>query len=270
MLAEPKVEVELASRVPSPALSLSMTGGPSSPALSSLPVLSFQLPPHLAHLSHLAQDGSSSPIVLQHSGEEMTFVDIDTPFSSDSKYVLPLDAWIRIHFNQIKIHFECNYYYFFDRSYLAATSRQNLETIVEAIRHLEGDHLFNDESSGSRKGQLVEVEIDTESIGCSLVVTSSQDEVHDVYITFTVDVHWLTRFSCQWWLLFIELSMLNFTLLVRSRKIAFMKTTARSSWIYPKSKKLEVNLTASDHLLGWDVLVLNGDSSRLSRFSRNC
>jgi len=149
MMAEPKVEVELASRVPSPALSLSMTGGPSSPALSSLPVLSFQLPPHLAHLSHLAQDGSSSPIVLQHSGEEMTFVDIDTPFSSDSK------------------------------SYLAATSRQNLETIVEAIRHLEGDHLFNDESSGSRKGQLVEVEIDTESIGCSLVVTSSQDESED-------------------------------------------------------------------------------------------
>merc|ERR1712071_219274 len=77
-----------------------------------------------------------------------TFVDIDTPFSSDSK------------------------------SYLA-TSRQNLETIVEAIRHLEGDHLFNDESSGSRKGQLVEVEIDTESIGCSLVVTSSQDESED-------------------------------------------------------------------------------------------
>lgn len=25
------------------------------------------------------------------------------------------------------------------------TSRQNLETIVEAIRHLEGDHLFSDE-----------------------------------------------------------------------------------------------------------------------------
>ncbi|KAK4016692.1 helix-loop-helix protein 11 [Daphnia magna] len=154
MMAEPKVEVELASRVPSPALSLSMTGGPASPAsslpLSSLPVLSFQLPPHLAHLSHLAHgDGSSSPIVLQHAGEEVTFVDIDAPFSSDSK------------------------------SYLAATSRQNLETIVEAIRHLEGDHLFNDDLSGSRKGQLVEVEIDTEGepIGCSLVVTSSQDEL---------------------------------------------------------------------------------------------
>jgi hypothetical protein len=158
MMAEPKVEVELASRVPSPALSLAMTGGgPASPSssslpLSSLPVLSFQLPPHLAHLSHLATgDGSSSPItVLQHAGdvEGVTFVDIDGQLSSDSK------------------------------SYLAAaTSRQNLETIVEAIRHLEGDHLFNDDASCSRNGQLVQVEIDTESIGCSLVVTSAQDEV---------------------------------------------------------------------------------------------
>lgn len=32
------------------------------------------------------------------------------------------------------------------RLYLASTSRQNLETIVEAIRHLEGDHLFREES----------------------------------------------------------------------------------------------------------------------------
>lgn len=31
-----------------------------------------------------------------------------------------------------------------DRLYLASTSRQNLETIVEAIRHLEGDHLFGE------------------------------------------------------------------------------------------------------------------------------
>lgn len=30
------------------------------------------------------------------------------------------------------------------RMYLTSTSRQNLETIVEAIRHLEGDHLFGD------------------------------------------------------------------------------------------------------------------------------
>lgn len=89
-MAEPKVEVELASRVPSPALSLAMTAGPSSPAnlpLSSLPVLSFQLPPHLAHLSHLGQDGSSSPIVLQHSVDEVTFVDIEGQLSTDSKSV---------------------------------------------------------------------------------------------------------------------------------------------------------------------------------------
>merc|ERR1712071_547726 len=33
MMAEPKVEVELASRVPSPALSLSMAGGPNSHVL---------------------------------------------------------------------------------------------------------------------------------------------------------------------------------------------------------------------------------------------
>ncbi|VVC89967.1 transcription factor AP-4 [Leptidea sinapis] len=32
------------------------------------------------------------------------------------------------------------------RLYVASTSRQNLETIVEAIRHLEGDHLFREES----------------------------------------------------------------------------------------------------------------------------
>lgn len=30
------------------------------------------------------------------------------------------------------------------RLYLPSTSRQNLETIVEAIRHLEGDHLFGE------------------------------------------------------------------------------------------------------------------------------
>lgn len=33
---------------------------------------------------------------------------------------------------------------------LASTSRQNLETIVEAIRHLEGDHLFNDDPAPRR------------------------------------------------------------------------------------------------------------------------
>lgn len=32
------------------------------------------------------------------------------------------------------------------RIYHSNTSRQNLETIVEAIRHLEGDHMFGDDS----------------------------------------------------------------------------------------------------------------------------
>lgn len=38
--------------------------------------------------------------------------------------------------------------YFVCRVYLASTSRQNLETIVEAIRHLEGDALFSDNTGG--------------------------------------------------------------------------------------------------------------------------
>lgn len=36
--------------------------------------------------------------------------------------------------------------------YHASTSRQNLETIVEAIRHLEGDHLFRDDEPHSNGG----------------------------------------------------------------------------------------------------------------------
>ncbi|XP_073989628.1 transcription factor cropped isoform X8 [Rhodnius prolixus] len=38
------------------------------------------------------------------------------------------------------------------RVYLASTSRQNLETIVEAIRHLEGDNLFSDSSEAAGAG----------------------------------------------------------------------------------------------------------------------
>lgn len=37
------------------------------------------------------------------------------------------------------------------RMYITNTSRQNLETIVEAIRHLEGDHLFAENVNESRK-----------------------------------------------------------------------------------------------------------------------
>lgn len=38
--------------------------------------------------------------------------------------------------------------------YHASTSRQNLETIVEAIRHLEGDHLFRDDEPHGDAGVL--------------------------------------------------------------------------------------------------------------------
>ncbi|XP_063222706.1 transcription factor AP-4 isoform X2 [Bacillus rossius redtenbacheri] len=40
------------------------------------------------------------------------------------------------------------------RLYLPSTSRQNLETIVEAIRHLEGDHLFSDDPSPTQEVPL--------------------------------------------------------------------------------------------------------------------
>ncbi|CAB3375530.1 Hypothetical predicted protein [Cloeon dipterum] len=40
------------------------------------------------------------------------------------------------------------------RLYAPSTSRQNLETIVEAIRHLEGDHLFSDEPTPQQEVPL--------------------------------------------------------------------------------------------------------------------
>ncbi|XP_011269590.1 helix-loop-helix protein 11 [Camponotus floridanus] len=40
------------------------------------------------------------------------------------------------------------------RLYIANTSRQNLETIVEAIRHLEGDHLFGEEREPAQEVPL--------------------------------------------------------------------------------------------------------------------
>ncbi|CAH4037819.1 transcription factor AP-4 isoform X1 [Pieris brassicae] len=45
------------------------------------------------------------------------------------------------------------------RLYLASTSRQNLETIVEAIRHLEGDHLFREETGDAPLALTKKVEI---------------------------------------------------------------------------------------------------------------
>ncbi|CAG2109637.1 unnamed protein product [Medioppia subpectinata] len=41
-----------------------------------------------------------------------------------------------------------------------STSRQNLDTIVEAIRHLEGDHLFRDDDSGSVVLKQIPEELD--------------------------------------------------------------------------------------------------------------
>lgn len=38
---------------------------------------------------------------------------------------------------------------FSHRAFLSSTSRQNLETIVEAIRHLEGDSMFDSAASGT-------------------------------------------------------------------------------------------------------------------------
>jgi transcription factor AP-4 len=58
--------------------------------------------------------------------------------------------------------------YYFHRLYAPSTSRQNLETIVEAIRHLEGDHLFSDEPTPQQEvplalttgsGRMLKVEV---------------------------------------------------------------------------------------------------------------
>ena len=46
--------------------------------------------------------------------------------------------------------FNTSYWFYLNRCY---TLRNNLETIVEAIRHLEGDHLFSDERVKSSPGE---------------------------------------------------------------------------------------------------------------------
>jgi len=60
------------------------------------------------------------------------------------------------------------------RLYAPSTSRQNLETIVEAIRHLEGDHLFSDEPSPQQEvplalttgsGRMLKVEVSPMDLG---------------------------------------------------------------------------------------------------------
>lgn len=56
------------------------------------------------------------------------------------------------------------------RVYLASTSRQNLETIVEAIRHLEGDNLFSDNGEGVDGGSQV-ITADSEPQEAPLALT---------------------------------------------------------------------------------------------------
>lgn len=53
------------------------------------------------------------------------------------------------------------------RLYVSNTSRQNLETIVEAIRHLEGDHMFGEESQ-------------TQEVPLALTTKTTQENVIEV------------------------------------------------------------------------------------------
>ncbi|KAK9507293.1 hypothetical protein O3M35_007182 [Rhynocoris fuscipes] len=62
------------------------------------------------------------------------------------------------------------------RVYLASTSRQNLETIVEAIRHLEGDNLFSD--SGEAAAAAGEVSLPQDAPLALTKHTSSPDKQH--------------------------------------------------------------------------------------------
>ncbi|KAJ9578483.1 hypothetical protein L9F63_005303, partial [Diploptera punctata] len=66
------------------------------------------------------------------------------------------------------------------RLYMASsTSRQNLETIVEAIRHLEGDHLFSDDPS-PRCGQPQQHVLDEPTQEAPLALTTHNKSTHRV------------------------------------------------------------------------------------------
>jgi len=62
-------------------------------------------------------------------------------------YLLHLCALVLFCSSETSVFINVTKRTFFRRLYLPSTSRQNLETIVEAIRHLEGDHLFSDDPS---------------------------------------------------------------------------------------------------------------------------
>ena len=65
---------------------------------------------------------------------------IDVPFvgSNDTNNQVPATVTLRIIGSMVDVKKSVN-------SNSNSTSRQNLNTIVEAIRHLEGDHLFRDD-----------------------------------------------------------------------------------------------------------------------------
>ncbi|XP_032667126.1 helix-loop-helix protein 11 isoform X2 [Odontomachus brunneus] len=63
------------------------------------------------------------------------------------------------------------------RLYIANTSRQNLETIVEAIRHLEGDHLFSDEPAQDVPLALTNKQTLSKSSAKTATATSSSSVV---------------------------------------------------------------------------------------------
>ncbi|GAB0086137.1 hypothetical protein DMENIID0001_001330 [Sergentomyia squamirostris] len=68
------------------------------------------------------------------------------------------------------------------RMYLTSTSRQNLETIVEAIRHLEGDHLFGETSQTAEQQPTQEAPL-------ALTTKQSHVQVHPHTRKIHVDVN---------------------------------------------------------------------------------
>ncbi|XP_060531852.1 transcription factor AP-4 isoform X2 [Cylas formicarius] len=67
------------------------------------------------------------------------------------------------------------------------TSRQNLETIVEAIRHLEGDHMFGDEPAGIASNQEAPLALTTRPDG------SLKDMTYLEYSAATLQQHQQSR-----------------------------------------------------------------------------
>ncbi|CAH0560016.1 unnamed protein product [Brassicogethes aeneus] len=77
------------------------------------------------------------------------------------------------------------------RLYVSNTSRQNLETIVEAIRHLEGDHMFGDEPQQPPAPQEVPLALTTraapaaEATAAAAAAVCIKQEMH-AFLDFNV------------------------------------------------------------------------------------